>query len=174
MEKTYHDSLTPKNKEQVELADIFRLYGDGYRRSHAVSYEQIKAMNHIEICRTAKLGGHVEQCNRCGFGTGSSPLLALYDRFGYLSQPESETFIQSVHKIEVKPTLGPCCPFLAPSSFVPFHLVPQFTGTLERDHPPCGKDHMAICSRIPPSALALIFILRKIVTVPYLSESKGK
>jgi len=39
MEKTYHDSLTPKNKEQVELADIFRLYGDGYRRSHAVSYE---------------------------------------------------------------------------------------------------------------------------------------
>jgi hypothetical protein len=67
MEKAYLDSLTPKNKEQVELADIFRLYGDGYRQSHAVSYEQLKAMNHIEICRTAKLGGHVEQCNRCGF-----------------------------------------------------------------------------------------------------------
>jgi predicted Zn-ribbon and HTH transcriptional regulator len=67
MKKTYNDSLVPKNKEQVELADIFRLYGDDYRRSHTVSYEQLKVMHHIEICRTAKLGGHVEQCNRCGF-----------------------------------------------------------------------------------------------------------
>ena len=67
MEKTYNDSLATKDKEQVELADIFRLYGDGYRRSRAVSYEQLKVMRHIEICRTAKLGGHVEQCNRCGF-----------------------------------------------------------------------------------------------------------
>jgi hypothetical protein len=24
-------------------------------------------MHHIEVCRTAELGGHVEQCNRCGF-----------------------------------------------------------------------------------------------------------
>ena len=57
--------MAPKSK--VELADIFRLYGDDYRRSHTVSYEQLKAMHHIKICRTAKLGGHVEQCNRCGF-----------------------------------------------------------------------------------------------------------
>jgi len=67
MEKTLNDSLAPKDKEQVELADIFRLYGDDYRRSRAVSYEQLKVMRHIEICRTAKLGGHVEQCNLCGF-----------------------------------------------------------------------------------------------------------
>ena len=67
MEKTYNDSLDPKDKEQVELADIFRLYGEDYRRSRAVSYEQLKVMGHIEICRTAKLGGHVKQCNRCGF-----------------------------------------------------------------------------------------------------------
>jgi len=67
MKKTYNNSLSPKNKEQVELADIFRLYGDDFRKSHHVSYEQLKAMGHIKICRTAKLGGHVEQCNRCGF-----------------------------------------------------------------------------------------------------------
>jgi len=67
MEKTLNDSLAPKDKEQVELADIFRLYGDDYRRSRAVSYDQLKVMRHIEICRTAKLGGHVEQCNLCGF-----------------------------------------------------------------------------------------------------------
>jgi predicted Zn-ribbon and HTH transcriptional regulator len=67
MKKTDNDSLRPKQEQQVELADIFRLYGDDYRRSHAISYEQRKAMHHIEICRTAKLGGHVEQCNQCGF-----------------------------------------------------------------------------------------------------------
>ena len=67
MNKTENDSLAPKDREPVELADIFRLYGDGYRRSHTVPYEKLKAMHHIEICRTAKLGGHVEQCNLCGF-----------------------------------------------------------------------------------------------------------
>ena len=67
MKKTHNDSVAPKNKEQVELADIFHLYADGYRQSHAVSYEQLKVMHHIEICRTAVLGGHVEQCDQCGF-----------------------------------------------------------------------------------------------------------
>lgn len=67
MRKTHNDSMAPKNQEQVELADIFRLYGDDYRRSHTVSYEQLKVMHHIEICRTAVLGGHVEQCDRCAF-----------------------------------------------------------------------------------------------------------
>ncbi len=67
MKKTHNDSVVPKNKEQVELADIFRLYADGYRQSHAVSYEQLKVMHHIQICRTAVLGGHVEQCDQCAF-----------------------------------------------------------------------------------------------------------
>jgi hypothetical protein len=67
MKKTPDDSLSPKNKKQVELADIFRLYADEYRRSHAVSYEQLKVMHHIQICRTAVLGGHVEQCDQCAF-----------------------------------------------------------------------------------------------------------
>ncbi len=67
MKNTQNHSLVPDDKEQVELADIFSRYGDVYRRSRAVSYEQLKAMHHIEICRTAKLGGHLEQCNQCGF-----------------------------------------------------------------------------------------------------------
>jgi hypothetical protein len=67
MRKTPNDSVAPEDKEQVELADIFRLYGDDYRPSHAVSYQQLKVMHHIEICRTAELGGHVEQCDQCAF-----------------------------------------------------------------------------------------------------------
>jgi hypothetical protein len=67
MRKTINDSTAPKKQEQVELADIFRLYADDYNRSHAVSYEQLKVMHHIKICRTAVLGGHVEQCDQCAF-----------------------------------------------------------------------------------------------------------
>jgi predicted Zn-ribbon and HTH transcriptional regulator len=67
MKKTYNDSLPSNNKEQLEVADIFRLYGENYRRSNSLSYEKIKVMHHLEVCRTAELGGHVEQCNQCGF-----------------------------------------------------------------------------------------------------------
>ena len=67
MRKQHNDSTALKKRDQVELADIFRLYADDYRQSHAVSYEQLKVMHHIQICRTAVLGGHVEQCDRCSF-----------------------------------------------------------------------------------------------------------
>ncbi len=65
MKKTEID--TPNNRVQWEVADIFRLYGDTYRQSNALPYEQIKVMHHIEVCRTAELGGHIQQCDQCGF-----------------------------------------------------------------------------------------------------------
>ena len=65
MNKIDHDPIN--NKEKLEVADIFRLYGDTYRQSNSLPYEQIKVMHHIEVCRTAELGGHVEQCDQCGF-----------------------------------------------------------------------------------------------------------
>jgi predicted Zn-ribbon and HTH transcriptional regulator len=67
MEKTYNGPVALYNKEQPEVADVFRLYGEKYRLCNSVSYEQNKAMHHIEICRSAELGGHLEQCNECGF-----------------------------------------------------------------------------------------------------------
>jgi len=67
MKNTHNDSTTPKKQQQVQLADILRHYGDDYRRSHVVPYEQLKVMHHIQICRTAALGGHVEQCDQCAF-----------------------------------------------------------------------------------------------------------
>ena len=67
MNKLPNGASSENRKAKVEVADIFRLYGDDYRRSHALSYDQLKAMHHIEICRTAALGGHVEQCDQCGF-----------------------------------------------------------------------------------------------------------
>jgi hypothetical protein len=51
-----------------EVADVFRRYGDAYREQHGASLctAQRRVMTAIELCRTAALGGHVEQCDQCG------------------------------------------------------------------------------------------------------------
>jgi Putative transposase/Transposase zinc-binding domain len=53
---------------QWEVADIFRQQGAEYRQVHAeaLSRGQRRVMGAIERCRTAALGGHVEQCDACG------------------------------------------------------------------------------------------------------------
>ena len=52
----------------LEVADIFRAAGPGYRAAHAghLNLVQLKVMTAIETCRTAALGGHVEACEDCG------------------------------------------------------------------------------------------------------------
>jgi hypothetical protein len=51
-----------------EVADVFRRYGNAYRRQDGTSHStaQRKAMAAIESCRTAALGGHIELCDGCG------------------------------------------------------------------------------------------------------------
>jgi hypothetical protein len=49
----------------LELADIFRQHGPPYRQTHSLPLHQLKLMRAIETCRTAALGGHVEQCDQC-------------------------------------------------------------------------------------------------------------
>lgn len=50
----------------IEIQDIFKEYGDLYRKSNYVSAEQSKAIYSIENCRTQSLGGHVDVCDCCG------------------------------------------------------------------------------------------------------------
>ena len=54
-------------KNTSEVADIFRLYCKGYQKKNLLSYKELKTMHHITACRTAKLGGHIEQCSQCNF-----------------------------------------------------------------------------------------------------------
>ena len=51
---------------EYEVADVFRLYGEAYKESHAMNDEQRKVMAAIIACRTAQLGGHQEVCDQCG------------------------------------------------------------------------------------------------------------
>ncbi len=55
-------------RQKIEVADIFRRYGAAFRAAQGarLSIDQRRAMAAIEACRTAALGGHVEQCEDCG------------------------------------------------------------------------------------------------------------
>jgi hypothetical protein len=51
-----------------ELADVFRRHGEGYERANAGHLGRVerRVIGAITACRTAALGGHVEQCDDCG------------------------------------------------------------------------------------------------------------
>src|SRR5229473_2887138 len=52
----------------LEVADIFRRHGEAFRQAHAghLGGVERRIMGAITACRTAALGGHVEQCDDCG------------------------------------------------------------------------------------------------------------
>lgn len=55
-------------REGLEVADVFRRFGQAFRDQHGASLSAARrrAMAAIERCRTAALGGHVECCGDCG------------------------------------------------------------------------------------------------------------
>jgi hypothetical protein len=50
----------------LEVADIFHQHGPAYREFHRLSRNDLRVMRAIEVCRTALLGGHRDQCDHCG------------------------------------------------------------------------------------------------------------
>ena len=57
------------DRPKLEVADIFRRYGEAYRQQHGASLStaQRRVMTAIEVCRTAALGGHLEHCDSCAY-----------------------------------------------------------------------------------------------------------
>ena len=57
------------DRPKLEVADIFRRYGEAYRQNHGASLStaQRRLMTAIEVCRTAALGGHLERCDSCPY-----------------------------------------------------------------------------------------------------------
>ncbi len=52
----------------LEIADIFRQHGEAFRLAHGATLlpEQRRVMRAVEECRTAALGGHIDECDSCG------------------------------------------------------------------------------------------------------------
>jgi len=55
-------------RPRFEVADVVRAHGDDYQRAHRPSAAQARVLRNIAACRTAALGGHIDECeDRCGF-----------------------------------------------------------------------------------------------------------
>lgn len=50
-----------------EVADIFRTFGPAYLRDHVLSQSEERVLRAVIACRTAELGGHLDQCPACGY-----------------------------------------------------------------------------------------------------------
>ena len=55
-------------RPRLEVADVIRDHGDAFLDAYGdtLSPEQRRALSDLARCRTAALGGHVEECDRCG------------------------------------------------------------------------------------------------------------
>jgi hypothetical protein len=53
-------------RQQLEVADILHKHIGDYQKSYPLWPEQRKIVSDLVKCRTAYLGGHIEQCNHCG------------------------------------------------------------------------------------------------------------
>ncbi len=52
----------------LEVADILHAQGDAFVAQHPwLSVQQRSVLRAIARCRTAALGGHVDQCDACGY-----------------------------------------------------------------------------------------------------------
>jgi hypothetical protein len=54
------------DQARLELQDIFNRYGDEFCKEAPLSFVQAKAVEAIRNCRTAKMGSHTRQCDKCG------------------------------------------------------------------------------------------------------------
>ncbi len=57
------------SRPPLEVADLIRAAGDAFieRNRHWLRWKHIKVLLAIRRCRTAALGGHLDECTRCGY-----------------------------------------------------------------------------------------------------------
>lgn len=53
-------------RPRLEVAEVFRSCSDAYREAYGLSADQSRVFSDLVQCRTAALGGHVDECDRCG------------------------------------------------------------------------------------------------------------
>jgi len=57
------------SRPPLEVADLIRTAGAAFleRNRHWLSWKHVQVLRAIARCRTAALGGHLDECTRCGY-----------------------------------------------------------------------------------------------------------
>src|SRR5574341_1253482 len=58
--------ITYRSSTDLTVADIFRAHWAEYRQKYPVTPDQARGAGAIMACRTAQLGGRIDQCQECG------------------------------------------------------------------------------------------------------------
>jgi len=58
--------MNSSDRPKVELADIFKRYGEDFLRTHTLSPHQHNVMDDIIHCRREECGYHLDICDQCG------------------------------------------------------------------------------------------------------------
>ena len=53
-------------RSRLEVAEVVRTCANAYEKSYGLSADQQKVISALLQCRTAALGGHVDECGQCG------------------------------------------------------------------------------------------------------------
>ena len=109
----------------MAVADIFRQSGPAYRDTHGASRSppQPRARRAIERCRTAALGGHVDQCDHGGHHTISAH--ACRHRHGPKCQSLATAQWLEERRGELLPVESCHVVFTLPDSLAPLALQNQ-------------------------------------------------
>lgn len=67
MGHTPHSGAASTGRTELDIADIFRRHGEAASARHGFSAAQLLVMQYVMACRTAELGGHLEECPACDF-----------------------------------------------------------------------------------------------------------
>jgi hypothetical protein len=100
------------SRPPFEVADVIHKAGSRFRERYAASLTgmQNKVLNAIARCRTAALGGHRDQCSRCGHQAISynscrnrrCPKCQINAREKWLAQPRRHHPIAGSHFITAR------------------------------------------------------------------------
>lgn len=59
--------ILSQNYRPLEVADIFKIYGQKFAAQYPQGDHNSHLINLIQICRTSKLGGHLQVCGQCDY-----------------------------------------------------------------------------------------------------------
>jgi hypothetical protein len=107
--------------QKLEVADIFRTYGEAYRATHRLSGQQLRVMRAIEACRTPALGHQTAVCDRCG------TLVVRYHSCGNHHCPKCQTLVK-VRWVEARTAELLPVPYFHGVFTLPHGLTPLLQG----------------------------------------------